>query len=330
MKVAVFATKPYDRDFLQRVNLRHRHELTFFEPRLSIETVRMAENFSAVCVFVNDRLDRAVLAQLKEFGTKIVALRCAGFNNVDLDAAAEFGITIVRVPAYSPEAVAEHTIGLMLALNRNIHRAFARVREGNFALDGLLGFDMCGKTVGIVGTGQIGSVVARILKGFGCDILATDPLPSEECEKMGVKYVALNELASSSDIVTLHCPLTPETFHLVDDKLLELTRNGIMLINTGRGGLLDTRAVIKGLKQETIGYLGLDVYEEESELFFEDLSETVIQDDVFARLITFPNVLITGHQGFFTKEALEVIAETTLSNISAYEKGTGVMNAVSA
>jgi D-lactate dehydrogenase len=254
-------------------------------------------------------LDKEVLTRLSQSGTKIVALRCAGFNNVDLNSAGELGITVVRVPAYSPESVAEHTVGLMLALNRKIHRAFARVREGNFALEGLLGFDMCGKIAGIIGTGQIGSAVARILKGFGCEILASDPHPNPECTRSGVKYVPLRELAALSDIITLHCPLTPETYHLINSDLLELTKKGLMLINTGRGALIDTRAVIQGLKKETIGYLGLDVYEEESELFFEDLSETVIQDDVFARLLTFPNVLITGHQGFFTREALQSIVE---------------------
>lgn len=329
MKIAVFSTKSYDKEFLERANLRREHDFTFFEPRLSPETARLAEGFPAVCVFVNDRLDRDVLAQLANFGTKLAALRCAGFNNVDLNSAQEFGITIVRVPAYSPEAVAEHTVGLMLSLNRKIHRAFARVREGNFALEGLLGFDMCGKTIGIVGTGQIGCAVAGILKGFRCEILGSDPYPNSECEQIGVKYVTLEELAALSDIITLHCPLTPATHHLINADLLRLTKKGVMLINTGRGALIDTRAVIQGLKTETIGYLGLDVYEEESELFFEDLSETIIQDDVFARLLTFPNVIITGHQGFFTKEALQSIAETTLSNISAFEKGFDIPNVVS-
>jgi D-lactate dehydrogenase len=238
------------------------------------------------------------------------------------------GITVVRVPAYSPFAVAEHTVGLMLALNRKIHRAFARVREGNFALDGLLGFDMRGRTVGIVGTGQIGQVVARIIKGFDCEILAYDPYPNPECEAMEVKYVALNELFAASDIITLHCPLTPDTFHLVNAEALTLMKQGVMLINTGRGALIDTRAVIQALKSGKVGYLGLDVYEEESELFFEDLSLKVIQDDVFTRLLTFPNVLVTGHQGFFTKEALQNIAETTLSNITAFEQGKGELFAV--
>ena len=326
MKVAIFATKSYDREFLEEANMRFGHELTFFDPNLSSETVRMAEGFHAVCVFVNDRLDEQVLNQLLLFGIKIVALRCAGFNNVDLAAAEKLGVTVVRVPAYSPEAVAEHTVGLMLTLNRKIHRAFARVREGNFALEGLLGFDMRGKRVGIIGTGRIGTAVAKILRGFRCEILASDPFPNGECEELGVRYVKLGDLATRSDIITLHCPLTPETHHLINADLLEGTKRGFMLINTGRGALIDTRAVIRGIKNGSIGYLGLDVYEEESDLFFENLSETVIQDDIFARLLTFPNVLITGHQGFFTREAMQSIAETTLANITAFEKGDELLN----
>ncbi len=328
MKVAVFATKSYDREFLVEANQRFGHELTFFELTLSPETVRMAEGFEAVCVFVNDRLDEQVLSHLSQVGAKLVALRCAGFNNVDMSSAEKFGVTVMRVPAYSPEAVAEHTVGLMLALNRNIHRAFARVREGNFALEGLLGFDMRGKRVGIVGTGRIGTAVARILRGFRCEILANDPFPNVECKEMGVRYGTLGDVAANSDIITLHCPLTPETHHLINADLLERTKKGLMLINTGRGALVDTRAVIRGIKHGSIGYLGLDVYEEESDLFFEDLSETVIQDDVFTRLLTFPNVLITGHQGFFTREAMKSIAETTLGNITAFEKRDELVNVV--
>jgi D-lactate dehydrogenase len=237
---------------------------------------------------------------------------------------------VVRVPAYSPYAVAEHTVGLILTLNRKIHRAYARVREGNFALDGLLGFDLHGRTVGVIGTGKIGAVVAGIMKGFGCQLVAYDPFPNPDCERLGVEYVSLSQLFAASDIVTLHCPLTPETHHLIDARAIGQMKSGAMLINTGRGALIDTQAVIEALKSARIGYLGLDVYEEEADLFFEDLSDKVIRDDVFARLGAFPNVVITGHQGFFTEEALRSIAETTLANITAFEQGQGAMHEVSA
>jgi len=281
-----------------------------------------------VCVFVNDQLGAPVLAELARQGTRVIALRCAGFNNVDLAAARDLGITVVRVPAYSPYAVAEHTVGLMLTLNRKIHRAYARVREGNFALQGLLGFDLHGRTVGVVGTGQIGAIVARIMRGFGCEVLAYDPYRSPECEALGARYVELPELFRSSDIITLHCPLTPQTYHLINAEALEQMKDGVMLINTGRGALVDTQAVTEALKSGKIGYLGLDVYEEEAALFFEDRSDRVIQDDVFTRLLTFPNVIITGHQAFFTGEALTNIAETTLSNVTAFERGAGTLHEV--
>jgi D-lactate dehydrogenase len=328
VKVAVFSTKPYDRRFLAAANERAGHDLRFFEPRLVPETTPLAAGFHAVCAFVNDRLDRPVLEALAAGGTRLVALRSAGFNNVDLDAAKALGMTVVRVPAYSPYAVAEHTVGLMLALNRKLPRAAARVREGNFTLDGLLGFDMHGKTAGIVGTGKIGTVVARILAGFGCRLLAYDPFPNDAAAALGVAYVPLAELLAASDIVTLHLPLTPESHHLVDAAAIAGMKPGAMLVNTSRGALLDTAAVIEGLKSGRIGSLGLDVYEEEADLFFEDLSSQVIQDDVFARLLTFPNVLITGHQAFFTEEALTAIAETTLANITAVERGEPCPNVV--
>ncbi|HID23547.1 MAG TPA: 2-hydroxyacid dehydrogenase, partial [Planctomycetaceae bacterium] len=281
-----------------------------------------------VCVFVNDQLDRPVLQRLAEQGVRLVALRCAGFNNVDLGAARQIGITVVRVPAYSPHAVAEHTVALILALNRKIHRAFARVREGNFALDGLMGFDLFEKTVGIVGTGQIGAVVARIMKGFGCRLLGYDVRENPECSDLGVHYVSLTELLAESDIVTLHCPLTPQTHHLIDEEAVRQMKTGAMLINTSRGAVVDTKAVIRALKCGHLGSLGLDVYEEEGDCFFEDLSNQVIQDDVLARLLTFPNVIITGHQAFFTKEAMERIADTTLSNISEFEATGSCTNIV--
>ncbi len=328
MRVAVFSTKPYDRSFLEAANGTHRHTLTFFEPRLTNETVALAQGFPAICVFVNDQLHRQVLVALAQSGTRLIALRCAGFNNVDLAAAQELQMTVVRVPAYSPYAVAEHTIALMLALNRKIHRAHGRVREGNFALEGLLGFDLHGRTVGIIGTGKIGEVVAKILTGFGCRLLAHDPFPNPAVVTLGAQYVALPELLSNSDLVTLHCPLLPKTHHLINETTLQHLKPGAMLINTSRGALIDTSAVIRALKSGRIGYLGLDVYEEETDMFFEDLSNRMLQDDVFARLLTFPNVIITGHQAFFTHEALMSIAETTLSNISDFEQGRVCANVV--
>lgn len=321
MKIAVFSAKPYDRTFLEETNQQHGHELVFLEPHLNRETAALAKGFPAVCIFVNDRADAAVLEALQDQGVRLVALRCAGFNNVDLEAAQRHGITVVRVPAYSPYAVAEHTVALLLTLNRKIHRAYNRTREGNFALDGLLGFDVHGRTAGIIGTGKIGAVVAKILHGFGCKLLAHDPVKNPECEDLGVRYTSLADLFANSDIITLHSPLTPETHHLIDAQALEQMKPGVVLINTSRGALVDSRAVIEGLKSGKIGYLGLDVYEEEGDLFFEDLSGQVIQDDVFARLVTFPNVIITGHQAFFTQDALTRIAETTLQNITDFDRG---------
>ena len=329
VRIAVFSTKPYDRQALLAANERHGHDLTFFEPRLTEETVELARGFEAVCPFVNDELNGAVVEALASSGVRLLTLRSAGFNHVDLSAAEDHGLTVTRVPAYSPYAVAEHAVGLILTLNRRLHRAYARVREGNFALDGLLGFDIHGKTVGVVGTGKIGRVFARIMCGFGCRLLAHDPYPNEEVRALGGEYVSLEDLLSASDIVALHTPLTPATHHLIDGEAIRSMKPGAMLINTSRGALVDTRAVIAGLKSGKLGSLGLDVYEEEADLFFEDLSDTLIQDDVFARLLTFPNVLITGHQGFFTREALAAIAETTLANATAFEKGTGDLHTVS-
>ena len=322
MKVTVFSTKPYDRTFLEAANVAagSPHELCFLEPRLGAATASLAAGTSAVCAFVNDCLDRATLSRLAVLGVRIVALRSAGFNNVDLVAAAEAGIAVARVPAYSPHAVAEHSVALMLALNRKTHRAYARVREGNFGLEGLLGFDMPGRTVGIVGTGRIGLVLARILSGFGCRLVGSDPQPNPEFKALGGTYLPLPELLAGADIISLHGPLTPKTRHLIDADAVERMKRGVMLINTSRGAVVDTRALIVGLKSGKIGHLGLDVYEEEEALFFEDLSGQVIQDDVFARLLTFPNVLITAHQGFFTGDALGAIAETTVANLTAFER----------
>jgi D-lactate dehydrogenase len=328
MRVAVFSTKSYDRKFLQAANSSYGHDLVFFEPHLTRETCGLASGFEAVCVFVNDLLDADVLKALSEYGIRLVALRCAGFNNVDLVVATKLGITVVRVPAYSPEAVAEHTVALILSLNRNLHRAYARVRKGNFSLEGLLGFNLAGKNVGIIGTGRIGTALAKIITGFGCNVLAFDPYPNSECEALGVNYTNEATLFKESDIISLHCPLTPETHHFINSNALKKMKTGVLIINTSRGAVVDTKAVISALKSGKIGYLGLDVYEEEEELFFEDLSNEVIQDDLFARLLTFPNVLITGHQAFFTREALEAIAETTLSNIADFEKSGSCVNQI--
>ncbi len=321
MKVAVFSTKPYDRRFLEEANKQYGHNLHFFETRLTEETARLAEGHEAVTVFVNDDCREPVLKVLKDGGTRCLALRSAGFNHVDLSAALKMGFTVNRVPAYSPHAVAEHTLALCLSLNRQIHRAFNRVREGNFALDGLLGFDLHGKTVGIIGTGKIGAIVAHAFLGLGCRVLAYDIQRNPECEKVGVEYLPLAELLPESDVVSLHCPLTPDTKHLINNKSLNHIKVGAMLINTSRGALVETKAVVEALKTGQLGALALDVYEEEGDLFFEDLSNEVIQDDVFMRLLTFPNVLITGHQAFFTREALQNITATTLGNISAFARG---------
>jgi D-lactate dehydrogenase len=330
MRIVVFSSKPYDRTFLDAANRQYGYDMLFVEPRLTAETVGMAARFDAVCVFVNDRLDDAVLEQLARGGTRIVALRCAGFNNVDIPAAERLGLDVVRVPAYSPYSVAEHAAGLILTLNRKFHRAYSRVREGNFSLAGLLGFDLHGRTVGIIGTGQIGTVFARIMAGFGCRLLGHDPHPNAECESLGMASVPLNDLLAQSDIISLHCPLTPATHHLINADALQQMKTGVMLINTSRGAIVDTRAVIGGLKSGKIGYLGLDVYEEEADYFFENLSEKVIADDVLARLLTFPNVVVTGHQAFFTQDALQSIAETTLRNIGDVEKTGRSENQVTA
>jgi D-lactate dehydrogenase len=328
MRIAVFNTKPYERDAFLAAPEPHGHELAFFEPRLSPATAPLASGYPAICAFVNDDLSAPVLRVLAAGGSRLVALRSAGFNHVDVVAAHALGLTVVRVPAYSPYAVAEHAVGLMLTLNRKIHRAHQRVREGNFALNGLMGFDMNGRTAGIVGTGRIGGVVARILHGFGMRLLAYDIVESAVVTGLGVEYVALPELLAAADIVTLHCPLTAESRHMIDAAAIARMRDGVMVINTSRGALVDTRAVITGLKTGRIGALGLDVYEEEEALFFEDLSDQVIQDDVFTRLLTFPNVLVTAHQAFFTREALGNIVATTLANVTEFERQGRCANAV--
>lgn len=330
MKVAIFSTKDYERQFLEAGNDNHRHELFFLEPLLSRNTASLASGFPAVCMFVNDQADAATLDTLALNGTYLIALRCAGFNNVDLSRAAELGITVVRVPAYSPYAVAEHAVALLLTLNRKIHRSYNRTREGNFSLEGLMGFDLYGRTVGLVGTGKIGLIFAQIMKGFGCQLLGYDPYPDSKFAELGGKYVELPELLHTADIISLHCPLTPESHHLINERAITQMKPGVFLINTSRGALVNTAAAIEGLKSRKIGALGLDVYEQEADLFFEDLSDQIIQDDVFERLLTFPNVIVTGHQAFLTQEALQHIAETTLSNITDFEQGRSLANEVKA
>jgi D-lactate dehydrogenase len=315
MKLAVFSTKNWVRQSFDRAVDGNSIELNYLEPKLDIHTVSLASGHDAVCAFVNDVLDGPVVRALAELGVKIIAMRCAGFNNVDIKTAYELGIAVVRVPAYSPYAVAEHAMGLLMSLNRRYHRAYNRIREGNFSLDGLLGFDIHGKTVGIIGTGKIGQIFAGIIKGFGTRILAYDKYPNDDLKELGVEYVELQQLYEQSDIISLHCPLTHETYHIINDYAIRSMKSGVTIINTSRGPLIDSNAVIDGLKSGQIGYLGLDVYEEEGDLFFEDLSEQVIQDDTFVRLQTFPNVLITAHQAFFTREAVDNIAETTIRNI---------------
>jgi D-lactate dehydrogenase len=336
MKIAVFSTRSYDRESLSQAAANNAafhesHYFCFHEVHLSPETVHLAKGHDAICAFVNDRLNRAVLETLQAEGIQLVALRCAGYNNVDLIAANDAGITVARVPAYSPEAVAEHTVALILALNRKIYRSYRQVREGNFSLDGLVGFNLHGKTVGLIGTGRIGTAVAKILgPGFGCKLLGYDPEPNEASRDLGLEYVNLTRLVTESDIVSLHAPLLSTTAHLINEQTITQMKKGVMLINTSRGGLVDTQAVIDAVKSGKIGYVGLDVYEEETELFFEDLSLQVIPDDVFSRLLTLPNVVITGHQAFLTKEALEHIAQTTIENIIEFAATKACRNHVRA
>lgn len=319
MKLAVYSTKQYDRKYIEQVNAAYGYELEFFDFLLTEKTAKTATGCEGVCIFVNDDGSRAVLKELAELGIKFVALRCAGFNNVDLEAAKEFGIKVVRVPAYSPEAVAEHAVGMMMTLNRRIHRAYQRTRDANFSLEGLIGFNMHGRTAGVIGTGKIGVATLRILKGFGMRLLAFDPYPNPLALELGAEYVDLKTLFKESDVISLHCPLTPENNHLLNMSAFQQMKDGVMIINTSRGGLIDSQAAIDALKMQKIGSLGMDVYENERDLFFEDKSNDVIQDDVFRRLSACHNVLFTGHQAFLTAEALISIAETTLENLRQLE-----------
>ncbi|NJK41437.1 MAG: 2-hydroxyacid dehydrogenase [Acaryochloridaceae cyanobacterium SU_2_1] len=328
MQVAVFSSKTYDREYLEAANISLNHELVFFEPSLNPQTAPLAAGFPVVCGFINDCLDAQTLRILAQQGTQFIALRSAGFNHVDLQTAAQLGLTVARVPAYSPYAVAEHAVALVLMLNRKLYRAYNRVRDDNFSLEGLLGFDLHGCSVGIVGTGKIGQCFAQIMKGFGCHLLAYDPFPNPDCLALGVTYLDLTDLMARANIISLHCPLTPESHHLINHQSLQSVQPGTMLINTSRGGLIDTVAVIDAIKSGRLGYLGIDVYEQEEQLFFRDLSDTVIQDDDFQRLQSFPNVLITAHQAFFTRDALENIAATTLGNITDFALGRPCPNQV--
>ncbi|MDQ4096720.1 MAG: 2-hydroxyacid dehydrogenase [Actinomycetota bacterium] len=328
MRVAVFSAKEYDEESLRTANDAHSHHLVFLEPRLTVETVPLARGCEAVCAFVNDDLGADVLNALADGGVRLVALRSAGFSHVDVTTAERRGLTVARVPDYSPHAVAEHCVGLILALSRQIHRAHNRIRERNFELTGLVGFDLHGKTVGVIGTGKIGTSFARIMVGFGCRVLASDLDPNDECRSMGVEYMSVDAVLSQADIVALHCPLTSESHHLVNGERLAQMKDGVMIVNTSRGALIDTAAVIDALESGKVGQLGLDVYEEESDIFFEDRSEEVLTDDMLSRLLTFPNVLITGHQAFFTRGALESIAVSTIGNITAFERGDGTLHRV--
>jgi D-lactate dehydrogenase len=327
-KIIFFDAKPYDHEFFDAANAKRGYEIKYINNRLSIDTAPLAAGYDAVCAFVNDDLSAPVTESLYESGLRVIAMRCAGFNNVDLKSA--FGsIHIGRVPAYSPYAVAEHAVALILTLNRKTHKAYNRTRDSNFALGGLLGFDLHGKTAGIIGTGRIGQILAGILKGFGMRVLAFDRFPKADwASEAGVEYVELDELYRQSDIISLHCPLTAETEHMIDAASLAQMKEGVMLINTSRGGLIQTQDLINALKNKKIGSAGLDVYEEEDGYFFEDRSGEVLTDDVLARLFTFPNVLVTAHQAFFTKEALSNIAETTLGNLDAFFRGETMANEI--
>ncbi len=321
MKITFFSAKPYDRESFQQANAEFGFEMVYHETHLGPHSVNMIEETDAVCTFVNDKLHAGVLEVLAAKGVKSIALRCAGFNNLDVEAAKALGLKVCRVPAYSPEAVAEHALAMILTLNRKTHKAYNRVREQNFSLNGLMGFNLTGKTIGIIGTGNIGQAFARILSGFGCKIIAYDVVENEPLKAAGVRYLPLADVFAQSDIVSLHCPLLAATKHLINAESLKRMKKGVMIINTSRGGLIDTAAVLEALRAKHIGYLGIDVYEQEEKLFFRDLSQTILDDDAIQLLTSFPNVLVTGHQAFFTQEALKEIAETTLNNLSNLQNG---------
>lgn len=332
MKVAVYSARRYDKALLaqanEQANEQGGHTLRFLEDRLTAHTAALAEGCGAVCVFVNDTVDAEVLALLAAQGTKLVATRSTGYNQIDTEAAARLGIAVVRVTDYSPHSVAEFAVGLLLAVNRKIARGSARTRDGNFDLDGLMGFDLHGKTVGVIGTGKIGTIFARIMTGFGCTVVGHDRYPSPAFEALGGRYVGVDELLACSDVVSLHCPLTDDTRHIVNAESLARAKRGSVLVNTSRGGLIDTDAAIQALKTGQLGGLAIDVYEQEANLFFQDLSSTIICDDVIQRLVSFPNVIVTGHQAFFTVEAIGQIMRTTIESITAFERGEELVNRV--
>ena len=318
-KIILFNARSYEKKFFDLANQTHHYQITYVQSRLDASTVHLSEGFDVVCAAVHDVIDKVVITQLHHYKIKLIAMRCAGYNNVDFKEVYKKKIRVMRVPAYSPFAIAEHTISLMLALNRHLNKACFRIRQFNFSIEGLVGFDMYKKTAGIIGTGKIGLAVISILNGFGMEVLAFDKFRNEDkAKEMNFKYVSLDELYQNSDIITLHCPLNEDTYHLINETSIAKMKSGIMLINTGRGALIDTRALVNGLKSKKIGFAGLDVYEEEDKYFFKDWSHSVIDDDLLARLITFPNVIVTGHQAFLTKEALKEIAEVTLGNIAAF------------
>jgi D-lactate dehydrogenase len=328
MKIAFFSTKSYDKIYFEKYKAKSNHLFTYFEASLSESTINLTIDFDGVCVFVNDKIDKKTIENLAQNGIKLIALRCAGFNNVDLEAAKKYGIKVVRVPAYSPQAVAEHAVSLILTLNRKTHKVYNRVRESNFSLENLIGFNLYAKTIGVIGTGQIGTAFCKIMLGFGCKVIGYDIIQSDELIAQGVKYQSIEQVIEQADIISLHCPLSPETQHLFNKKAFAKMKKGAMLINTSRGGLINTPDAIKALKNGHLGHLGIDVYEQEGNLFFKDLSESIIQDDVIQRLMSFPNVLITPHQGFFTDEALTQIAITTIDNITDFEAGIALENEV--
>jgi len=321
MKVAVFSAKRYDREFLNAANATAGHQLRYFDAPLDAESAVLATGYDAVCIFVNDAAHADVLKVLAAGGTRLIALRCTGFNNVDLKMAADLGLKVVRVVTYSPYSVAEHAVSLLQAINRKIHRAYNRTRDSNFELDGLMGFDLHGKTVAVVGTGKIGCVFTKIMLGFGCEVIGYDKYPSETFLALGARYAEPGEIGAKADIISLHCPLTPETHHIVNADTLSRAKRGALLVNTSRGGLVDTEAAIEALKSGQLGGLALDVYEQEADLFFRDLSSTIIADDVFQRLLSFPNVIVTGHQAFFTQEAITTICETTINSVTQFANG---------
>lgn len=328
MRIAVFSTKSYDQEYFEKYNGEYNYNFTFFETALKASTANLTNGFDVVCIFVNDIIDKETLKILSVNNIQLIALRCAGYNNVDIEAARNYNIKTVRVPAYSPEAVAEHAIALILTLNRKTHKAYNRVREGNFSLKNLIGFNLQGKTIGVIGTGQIGATFIKVIKGFGCKIIAFDINKNKDLLDLGVEYLDVNEVFKHSDILSLHCPLNQHTKHIINGKSIALMKEGIMIINTSRGGLVNTADAIEGLITKKIGYLGIDVYEQEENLFFKDLSEHIIQDELILRLMSFPNVLITSHQAYFTKEAMEEITLTTLGNIKSFENNLELKNEI--